>query len=85
MREKGIDRGHAEADSLGLGSQPGTTPFVKANAFTVSYLQVTSGWPVIREETSRNLFQRMASSTSRSNVCANGNLRVVPEIFLSAR
>ncbi len=28
MREKGIDGRHAEADSLGLGNQPGTTPFV---------------------------------------------------------
>lgn len=32
-----------------------------------------------------NLFKRMAYSTSRSSVCANGNLRVVPEIFLAAR
>jgi hypothetical protein len=36
MREKGIDGRHAEADSLGLGNQPGTTPFVNASAFTVS-------------------------------------------------
>jgi hypothetical protein len=43
MREKEIDGRHAEADSLGLGNQPGTTPFVTASAFTVSYLQVTSG------------------------------------------
>ena len=43
MREKGIDRRHAKADSLGLGNQPGTTPFVNASVFTVSYLQVTSG------------------------------------------
>jgi hypothetical protein len=33
MREKGIDGRHAEADSLGLGNQPGTTPFVNARAF----------------------------------------------------
>jgi len=33
MREKGIDGRHAEADSLGLGNQPGTTPFVNASAF----------------------------------------------------
>jgi hypothetical protein len=43
MREKGIDERHAEADSLGLGNQPGTTPLVNPIAFTVSYLQVTSG------------------------------------------
>ena len=43
MREKGIDGRHAEADSLGLGNQPGTAPFVNASAFTVGYLQVTSG------------------------------------------
>jgi hypothetical protein len=48
MREKGIDRRHAEPDSLGLGNQPGTTPFVNASAFTVGYLQVASGLPVIR-------------------------------------
>jgi hypothetical protein len=47
MREKEIDGRHAEADSLGLGNQPGTTPFVTASAFTVSYLQVTSGLLVI--------------------------------------
>ena len=46
MREKGIDGRHAEADSLGLGNQPGTTPFVNASAFTVSYLQVTSGFVI---------------------------------------
>jgi hypothetical protein len=33
MREKGIDGRHAEVDSLGLGNQPGTTPFVNASAF----------------------------------------------------
>ena len=33
MREKGIDGRHAEVDSLGLGNQPGTTPFVNARAF----------------------------------------------------
>jgi hypothetical protein len=33
MREKGIDVRHAEADSLGLGNQPGTTPFVNPSAF----------------------------------------------------
>ena len=47
MREKGIDGRHAEADSLGLGNQPGTTPFVNASAFTVGYLQITSGLPVV--------------------------------------
>ena len=46
MREKGIDGRYAEADSLGLGNQPGTTPFVNARAFTVSYLQVTSGFVI---------------------------------------
>jgi hypothetical protein len=39
MREKGIDGRHAEADSLGLGNQPGTTPFVNASAFLVIDLQ----------------------------------------------
>ncbi len=33
MREKGIDGRHAEAERLGLGNQPGTAPFVNANAF----------------------------------------------------
>jgi hypothetical protein len=33
MREKGIDGRHAEADSLGLSNQPGTTLFVNASAF----------------------------------------------------
>jgi hypothetical protein len=50
MREKEIDGRHAEADSLGLGNQPGTIPFVTASAFTVSYLQVTSVKPVNRPE-----------------------------------
>jgi hypothetical protein len=52
MREKGIDGRHADADSLGLGNQPGTTPFVNASAFTVGYLQVTSGLPVIQAQSS---------------------------------
>ena len=39
MREKGIDGRHAEADSLGLGNQPGTTPFVNASAFLIIDLQ----------------------------------------------
>jgi hypothetical protein len=34
IREKGIEGRHAEADSLGLGNQPGTTPFVNASAFS---------------------------------------------------
>jgi hypothetical protein len=34
MREKGIEGRHAEVDSLGLGNQPGTTPFVNASPFT---------------------------------------------------
>jgi hypothetical protein len=33
MREKGIDGCHAETASLGLGDQPGTTPFANARAF----------------------------------------------------
>src|ERR1700687_3090294 len=33
MREKGIDGRHAEADSLGLGNQSGTTSFVNSSAF----------------------------------------------------
>lgn len=35
MREKGIDGHHAEADSLELGNQPGSTPFVNASAFSL--------------------------------------------------
>jgi hypothetical protein len=61
-REKGIDGRLAEVDSLGLGNQPRTTPFVSAGAFTVSYLQVTSDLPVNRSN--RDHF-RSGSNTDR--------------------
>jgi hypothetical protein len=37
MREKGIGGCHAEAASLGLGSQPETAPFVNASASIGTY------------------------------------------------
>jgi hypothetical protein len=83
MREKGIDGRHAEADSLGLGNQPGTTPFVNA----VGYLQVTSGLTFIRSEefvseesphANTSPVGQRSEEKQRYNSCGSPGRRVFP-------